>query len=33
LFLLAASSIVAFAQHPTGRNLRRAIQDTLPFIG
>ncbi len=23
---------VSFAEHPTARNLRRAIRDTLPFV-
>lgn len=29
---LAASAWAAYAEHPTARNLRRAISDTLPLL-
>jgi hypothetical protein len=29
LLLIAAGAWVTYAEHPTARNLRRAIQDTL----
>lgn len=30
---LAASAWVAYAEHPTARNLRTAISDTWPLLG
>lgn len=32
LVLVAASSVLAFIENPTRRNLRRVIRDTFPLI-
>jgi len=30
--LIALGAWITFAEHPTARNLRTAVMDTLPFI-